>query len=285
MYRILNGLLVLGAVFMLLLAGAPDPAASEDGAVSVILSDGSGVLLNEEEAAELAGQPGMELSEVAVPLPGGGYLVGSEDDFLKALASVQAPVPVTYKKLTVKKEGQGSVTSAPKGIVCGTVCEFDFRTGSKVNLTAKADVGWIFAGWTGDAVCPGIKPCGVKMDADKAVTATFVLGTPDILVTPSATEKHFGNTRSGTAKSQTYTIKNKGTGILTVGEIKSVANKQFTVETDKCTGASLAPSKTCTFKVVFRPLYGGGCGCTGQVDIPSNDLPSPYIIWFCGCGT
>jgi hypothetical protein len=250
-------------------------------------SEGSEGGLSEEQAADLLGQPGVEFTEIAIPVAGGGFVVGSEEDLVAALQAIQAPIPVTYKKLTVDKTGNGLVTSAPKGINCGTTCFFDFKTGSKVNLTAKADVGWIFSGWS-ESACTGTKPCGVLMNDTKVITATFTPGTPDILVTPADTTKHFGNTRSGTTKSATYTVKNKGTGMLAMGQILSIANQQFTVPTitDKCSGVSLAPNKTCTFKVLFKPVYGDYCGCTGQVDVSSNDKDTPkYSIWFCGCGT
>ena len=40
-----------------------------------------------------------------------------------------------------------------------------------VELTAVADEGWSFYGWTG--ACTGAGACSVTMDANKTVTATF----------------------------------------------------------------------------------------------------------------
>jgi len=45
-----------------------------------------------------------------------------------------------------------------------------------VVLTAAADEGWTFSGWTGDCTGTG-DTCSVTMDADKAVTATFATTT------------------------------------------------------------------------------------------------------------
>lgn len=248
-------------------------------------SEGSEGDLSEEQAADLLGQPGVEFTEIAIPVAGGGFVVGSEEDLIAALQAIQAPIPVTYKKLTVDKNGNGLVTSAPKGINCGTTCFFDFKTGSRVNLTAKADVGWIFSGWS-ESACTGTRPCGVLMNDTKVITATFTLGTPDISVTPPDKVKHLKNTKIGTTKSATYTVKNKGTGILTIDPIVFSSISQYTVpaETDKCSKVSLAPNKTCTFKVLFKPVYGGDCGCYGLVEIKSNDPDTKsYGITFCGC--
>ena len=74
--------------------------------------------------------------------------------------------------LTIAREGQGWVTSDPGPIDCGPVCTGGFLAGTAVTLTATADPGWTFAGWTG-AVVSADSPLGLVMDADKTLTATF----------------------------------------------------------------------------------------------------------------
>jgi uncharacterized repeat protein (TIGR02543 family) len=64
--------------------------------------------------------------------------------------------------LTINKVGNGTVTadkSAP------------YLNGSAVQLSAAADIGWTFAGWSGD--CAGAGACNITMDGNKSVTATF----------------------------------------------------------------------------------------------------------------
>ncbi len=75
--------------------------------------------------------------------------------------------------LAVTKSGNGTVTSAPAGIVCGSDCEADFDEDEQVTLTAAADTGWKFVGWSGGCVGPGT--CVVTMDAAKTVDAEFKL--------------------------------------------------------------------------------------------------------------
>jgi hypothetical protein len=81
----------------------------------------------------------------------------------------------TRPTLTVAKNGSGGggVTSAPAGIDCGATCSSRFDDGTAVVLTATPVAGSRFAGWTG-AGCAGTGTCTVAMNADAAVTATFI---------------------------------------------------------------------------------------------------------------
>ena len=76
--------------------------------------------------------------------------------------------------LTVLRDGTGSgtVTSAPGGINCGSICTANFAEGSSVTLTAAPAIGSDFTGWAG-AGCSGTGTCTVAMSQAQAVTATF----------------------------------------------------------------------------------------------------------------
>jgi hypothetical protein len=67
--------------------------------------------------------------------------------------------------------GFGSVTSDPEGIDCGNWCSASFAGGGTVTLTAAADAGSVFSGWSGD--CIGNGECTVIMDTNRLVTAVF----------------------------------------------------------------------------------------------------------------
>ncbi|UCH21317.1 MAG: hypothetical protein JSU83_22930 [Deltaproteobacteria bacterium] len=69
--------------------------------------------------------------------------------------------------LTVNIVGSGTVTLNPPG---GT-----YDAGTVVTLTATADPGWGFSGWSGD-LTGSDNPATITMDADKNITATFVEG-------------------------------------------------------------------------------------------------------------
>src|SRR5262249_37622708 len=70
--------------------------------------------------------------------------------------------------------GSGNVTSTPAGINCGsqgTVCNASFPGGTSVILTAKAETGSYFSGWSQQ--CTGSGTCALTMDSDKQVTFSF----------------------------------------------------------------------------------------------------------------
>ena len=92
------------------------------------------------------------------------------------------------KTLSVTKtgSGSGSVTSSAPGIDCGGTCSATFPGMSSVTLTATADAGSHFAGWSG--ACSGFEACHLSMTSDLTVTAAFDAGegTPTWLLPSSA---------------------------------------------------------------------------------------------------
>lgn len=79
--------------------------------------------------------------------------------------------------LTVIKSGQGTVTSNPAGINCGSDCAENYPTNTSVTLTATPATGRIFTGWSvsGGGSCPGRGTCSVVMTNPKTVTANFAV--------------------------------------------------------------------------------------------------------------
>jgi hypothetical protein len=66
--------------------------------------------------------------------------------------------------LTVNTIGNGGVTTIP--------IQSYYPYGTHVSLTANADSGWIFSGWSGD-LSGSLNPAIVTMDSNKTITATF----------------------------------------------------------------------------------------------------------------
>ncbi len=91
--------------------------------------------------------------------------------------SVSATFTVPYT-LTVSKRGNGTVSSTPAGINCGTDCSEGYASGTVVRLTATPATGSIFAGWSG--ACSGAGACQVTMNQARSVSATFTLPTSSI---------------------------------------------------------------------------------------------------------
>ena len=70
--------------------------------------------------------------------------------------------------------GAGSVTSAPAGIDCGLDCTEDYDYDTAVILTASADTGSNFVGFSGDTDC---EDESLTMTIDVNCIATFELDT------------------------------------------------------------------------------------------------------------
>jgi hypothetical protein len=66
----------------------------------------------------------------------------------------------------------GTVTSNPAGINCGSTCTANYDSGKLVTLTAVANSGYTFTSWSGGG-CSGIGTCTVTMNAATSVTANY----------------------------------------------------------------------------------------------------------------
>lgn len=80
---------------------------------------------------------------------------------------------------------EGTVTSNPSGINCGTTCAAEFEEGETVELEAEAEAGSEFTGWTtmtGDpGTCTGTtSPCLVTMSAAVELEAGFGPAAPPV---------------------------------------------------------------------------------------------------------
>jgi subtilisin family serine protease len=92
---------------------------------------------------------------------------------LNAATTVTATfVPKVTLTVSTSGSGSGSVTSSPAGIDCGATCSAAFANGTSVTLTASADSGSKFSGWSGGG-CAGTGTCQVTLTAATSVTASF----------------------------------------------------------------------------------------------------------------
>ncbi|MFA6271118.1 MAG: hypothetical protein WC657_07995, partial [Candidatus Paceibacterota bacterium] len=94
--------------------------------------------------------------------------------------TVTVNVPAQPKNITVIKTGQGTITSSPAGISCGTGCSSQaatFAANINVVFTATPATGRIFTGWVvqGGGSCGGTGTCTVLTDANKTIIANFAV--------------------------------------------------------------------------------------------------------------
>jgi hypothetical protein len=110
---------------------------------------------------------------------------GGCDGVDRCRLTVVEPVTITARftaaapdesTLTVTRMGKGggTVTSDDDRISCGERCVEAFAHGDPIELTAAADDGSVFTGWSG-ADCSGTDGCTVTLDGPEEVTATFEL--------------------------------------------------------------------------------------------------------------
>ncbi len=108
-----------------------------------------------------------------------GACIGADDCVvtITETKNVTATFALGTNALTVLIDGNGngSVNSVPTGIDCGGDCAELFDYGTVVTLTAVADAGSSFLGWSG--ACIGAGDCVITMEEARTVTANFALGT------------------------------------------------------------------------------------------------------------
>lgn len=103
------------------------------------------------------------------------YIVATDHDAggteLDRSNEVIATIPACQQyALAVSKTGTGTGTVNGAGIDCGTVCGGSYAPGTDVVLTATANYGSVFSGWSGGG---GTGSYETVMNAAASVTATF----------------------------------------------------------------------------------------------------------------
>jgi len=113
---------------------------------------------------------------------GGRYHPYAPDDvtYYPLLRVVRTWAPLS---VTRTGSGQGNVASAPAGIDCGATCLAQFDAPTTVTLTATAEPGSAFVGWTG--ACTGAATnCTVTTDEARSVEARFDDVEPPTVTVP-----------------------------------------------------------------------------------------------------
>lgn len=134
--------------------------------------------------------------------------------------------------------GSGTISSTPTGINCSTDCNEDFTCGTQLILTATADAGSGFAGWSGGG-CSGTGTCNTTVNNAQNITANFTLNTYQLSVSKSGT----GN----------GTVTSSPAGINCGADCSETYNHGTMVT---LTAAAAAGS-------TFTGWSGGGCSGTG----------------------
>jgi cysteine-rich repeat protein len=138
---------------------------------------------------------------------------------VEAALEVARPTVTRFSRmcsLTVTRlgEGDGTVTSTPRGISCGRDCSQVFACGTRVHLTA-VPFHSTFAGWSG--ACSGTGPCTVTLvEASTRVDAAFTVCGNGVLEPGEQCDD--GNQRDGDGCDSTCKLPRCGNGLLDPGE-------------------------------------------------------------------
>lgn len=175
-----------------------------------------------------------------------------------ATFTADPPPPGSYT-LSVNRTGSGSgtVSSSPSGVNCGSTCNANYTDGTVVTLTASADSGSSFTGWSSNcAVVNG--ECQVTMTEARTVTATFSLNP-----TPPA-DHPLSVTRTGSGRG---TITSQPGGIECLPNCVSQTSL-FQAGTTVTLTAVAAPNSR------FTGWSGEGCSGTGTCEVTMSQSRS-----------
>lgn len=82
--------------------------------------------------------------------------------------------PSQLLNMKAKGDGAGIITTSVSGVQCPWACSTSLPKDTRLTLTAVADKGSIFTGWSGR--CTGTGPCTFTLSQDSSVTANFQTG-------------------------------------------------------------------------------------------------------------
>jgi Fibronectin type III domain/Divergent InlB B-repeat domain len=137
---------------------------------------------------------------------------------------VSKSMPIPQDTLTISKTGTGTGTVSGTGISCGATCTDTYNQGTVVTLTATADAGSTFAGWSGSG-CSGTGQCTVSMNAATPVTATFNAN----VVTYSITATTNGSGTITALNNSNVSQATSGSSTITTVKVNSGASQSFSI--------------------------------------------------------
>ena len=126
---------------------------------------------------------------------GGGGCSGSDATCtltMDADKNVMKAFTIIQRTLTITAPMNGTITSNPSGINCGsgssssTTCEADFNHGTDVTLTAAPDANHELRDWSGGGCSGSGATCTVAMTRDKTVAKAFTAIQRTLIITRPA---------------------------------------------------------------------------------------------------
>jgi YVTN family beta-propeller protein len=145
-------------------------AYSPDGLRVYVANSGSSniSILDGTSAAAVAGSPlGVAAGPLAIAINASGTTA-----YVSQLNTARVTEVGGMRTLTVNRGGTGigSVRSTPVGIDCGTSCQAQFVLNTSISLSATAQSGSTFVGWSGAG-------CGTNVTLNDSMTCTAIFNS------------------------------------------------------------------------------------------------------------
>jgi len=180
---------------------------------------------------------------------------------------------VPWFALSVARGGAGSgkVVIHPGATKCSGPCSANFASGTAVTLTATADSGSIFIGWSGGG-CSGTGTCSLTLTSDQTVTATFDL-TPDFALSVS----DFAPNPISPGESSTATIAAEGANGFSDTVSLSCTVQPSPAHAPQCSviPSSITPGNSATATITTTAPTGAQTASSGSANPLFNALWLP----------
>jgi Beta-propeller repeat len=200
----------------------------------------------------------------------------------QGLATVSAP-----QTLTFTNNASGSITFTTDTLIGTNPTEFaiasDSCAGSMVQPNGSCTIGVVF-----EPAAAGIRKANLQL-SNSAENAPFIVsllgyGSP-VVFAPSILA--FGAQSPGTTSApQTLSITNSGSAPLTIGSLTPGGNdpQNFALQSDGCTGATLAANTSCSITIAFSAPATGQFSSTLSANDTASDSPQSVSITGIGTG-
>jgi hypothetical protein len=254
-----------------IVAGAPDHQVGSNpnqGAVYVYSEPSSGWQTGNETAELTAsdGNEGDHLGYAVAALDNGSIVVGGAPDHADAAGSDQGAL---YFYSEPSTGWQATIETAKLEAT-------DANSGDQFGWSVAASPTTIVTG----------APVRSVGSASAQGTA-YVLGTPTVAITPGSGA--FASTPVGaTSTPISFSVQNSGASDLTIpssaATLTGADAGQYTIQSDGCSGRSIAPGTSCQIAVAFSPKAVGAHN-SAALEIKDNAPDSPESVALSGTAT
>jgi hypothetical protein len=231
---------------------------------------------------------------VTVTMTGSGTAAPAPDITVTDSVAPDSDLQLPFGSVTEGNSADQGITVTNDGnadLIIGSVAQNN-PLGAPFSLQSDTCTGQTLAPATSCSVTVRFAPSSIGVwsdsfdiasnDPDEGSITVNVNGNgtsvpvPDITVTDSVSpsgdhQVTFGAITAGGSSVQQVTVTNNGDAELVMGDVSTSdpLNAPFSIQTDTCSGNTLAPSESCSIQVLFAPSTDGIFN--DSFGIPSND--------------